>query len=985
MMKGISSVITVLLLVLVTVVLIGSSFVFFQKVQKNPTKESELILNNVLKTINTQFFVESFADNKIYIRNKGNNLESDEFSFYVDNNLVNFTSDTSSIESGRVGTFILDDINDSSRNLKIIHGSTSVYYPIRQVAATPPTTSTSTTILTTTTSTILPGQTTTIITSITSTSLTTTTLSPVPPTPQNLWEEQVCQSDGKVRVNFHWDPQINTDDFVLQIGATQYIIPGNVDQSGFIPDFTPSSSLTWILTARNAFGESSALKDTTTIYCPPPTTTTLPTSSTTSTSITTTISTTTTTIAITTTTLPAILPTHYFGTYITTGALGFEANLNPAKYNLSYIAGYDLAQQWAKVEPQDDVFNWTYLDNSLQKLKNDKKKAHIRIHAGPSSPDWLRTQKGIKTLCWNQSGGLVNPPFNCFPWMTDPVYQAERKEMLQALYNHYKNERPDLESVISFVLVPPSIHGKTQEFVRVQFPNQTIYLNRNDSTGVPIGIYCVSNIPAFSYCPINEITSLPTSTFTAQGYTDSALYQQFSNSIIDAYQAMPTWYLMVDHGSAAPSPLSLVQNNYNTILNNNMVDKAMIAFTWLGISPGTAEQIIINDVKANFFNASGNVAKIGWEPDLYTNETQYYEYWCNTSAPIKSKYFNSPSNKVPNSDLSTIFQDPDCGIPPTTTTTTTTTLTTTSTTTTSTTTTTISTTTTLPLPTSFRMATGFYTGNGFDNRAITSLGFKPDLVFVKADSASDPMVWTSSAMPSDFSLSLVATGSVSDAIQSLDLDGFTVGTNPSVNTADATYHWIAFQDNNAPDIAVGNYTGNGVDNRIITGLGFQPDLVTIKRNTATGAGFRTSSHTGDSGSVFFGTADETNAIQGFETDGFQIGTSSKVNTAGGNYYYFAFKSSSRFTTGTYTGNGTDNTFITTSFQPDWIWVKQNSTQIGVQRSSSVIGDNASIFGNTSANYLPNIIQSLQPNGFVIGTDTRVNSVGAKYYFVGWKI
>jgi len=355
----------------------------------------------------------------------------------------------------------------------------------------------------------------------------------------------------------------------------------------------------------------------------------------------------------------AALSTHYFGSYITTGALGFEANLNSSKYNLPYAAGYSLAQQWAKLEAQDDTFNWTYLDSKLQELKNAGKKAYIRIHAGPSSPDWLRTQKGIKTVCWNQSGAPLNPAWNCFPWMTDSVYQAERKEMLQAIYNYYKGSA--LESTISYVLVSPSNHIKAEEFVRVQFPTQTIYLDTNDASGVPIGIYCVSSFFFSSPCPEDQIKALPTSTFTAQGYSYSALLEQFRNSIIDAASVMPTWYILAMHGSYEQSPKDLVQNSYNTILNNNLVGRAMIGFTWLGRNPTTAgDQAIWDDVKANFFGSPKGEGMVGWEFYHEVIDSEIYEEWCKHGAPLRSKALHS--GKFPNSELDQIFNNPDCEV-----------------------------------------------------------------------------------------------------------------------------------------------------------------------------------------------------------------------------------------------------------------------------------------------------------------------------------
>ncbi len=83
------------------------------------------------------------------------------------------------------------------------------------------------------------------------------------------------------------------------------------------------------------------------------------------------------------------------------------------------------------------------------------------------------------------------------------------------------------------------------------------------------------------------------------------------------------------------------------------------------------------------------------------------------------------------------------------------------------------------------------------------------------------------------------------------------------------------------------YTGNGTDDRDITGVGFQPDWIWIKErngtrnhaltNSVIGSGFHLESNTTD--------AEESNAniIQAFQTDGFQVGTNAKVNANSSTY------------------------------------------------------------------------------------------------------
>src|SRR5919109_1842946 len=73
-------------------------------------------------------------------------------------------------------------------------------------------------------------------------------------------------------------------------------------------------------------------------------------------------------------------------------------------------------------------------------------------------------------------------------------------------------------------------------------------------------------------------------------------------------------------------------------------------------------------------------------------------------------------------------------------------------------------------------------------------------------------------------------------------------------------------------LATGSYTGNGTDNRSITGIGFQPDVVIVKGNAFGVAVLRSSTMSGDASKPLAGTTALTaNLIQSLDTNGFTLG------------------------------------------------------------------------------------------------------------------
>ncbi len=186
---------------------------------------------------------------------------------------------------------------------------------------------------------------------------------------------------------------------------------------------------------------------------------------------------------------------------------------------------------------------------------------------------------------------------------------------------------------------------------------------------------------------------------------------------------------------------------------------------------------------------------------------------------------------------------------------------------------------------------GSYVGDGTDGRSITGVGFQPAIVFLKHDGVG-AAVWSSISHPEGVSSFFGAVEDRADLIRGFEADGFQLSADPLVNAGDgSTYHYVAFRE--APGLLVtGTYTGDGSADRDITGVGFQPDYVWIKRSTADSAAVhRPSSLADDETLRFTRQPTGTNEITALQPDGFQVGSGPSVNFDGDTYHYVAWKSS----------------------------------------------------------------------------------------------
>jgi hypothetical protein len=276
---------------------------------------------------------------------------------------------------------------------------------------------------------------------------------------------------------------------------------------------------------------------------------------------------------------------------------------------------------------------------------------------------------------------------------------------------------------------------------------------------------------------------------------------------------------------------------------------------------------------------------------------------------------------------------------------------------------------------------GTYVGNGIDNRAITGLGFAPDLVLLKGDTAQNAVI-RSYTVSGDLAKDLIDGTLAGDRIQSLDSDGFTVGTDARVNANGVQYHWTAWIAA-AGEMTIGTYTGDGAAGRNITDLGFSPDFV-IVAGASMEAVYRNSAGTS---SFNFDATRDTTWISAMGADGFTVGSDARVNAAGQPYSFVAWNElAGKMDVGVYTGDGTDNRNISgTGFQPELVFVHRDAAGFNALAHPNSLGastDLALFLDDRGA--FANYIQALQANGFQVGNQSNINQSGATYVYAAWK-
>lgn len=196
----------------------------------------------------------------------------------------------------------------------------------------------------------------------------------------------------------------------------------------------------------------------------------------------------------------------------------------------------------------------------------------------------------------------------------------------------------------------------------------------------------------------------------------------------------------------------------------------------------------------------------------------------------------------------------------------------------------------LAFTTSDEIAVGSYTGNNRSTKAITGLGFQPELVWMFQDFSD----WYNTGAMNLFSgraETQFRDGSDpgGNFIQSFDADGFTANDYGAGGAY--TYHYVAF-DSDGSNVKIGTYTGTTADQNV--SVGFLPEFtMAIRSSSGYKQTWKSSTMGGDStlqlGAV---SASTTAKITGFSGSGFDLdGGQVDVNDNGNSHYYFSFGTS----------------------------------------------------------------------------------------------
>jgi hypothetical protein len=317
----------------------------------------------------------------------------------------------------------------------------------------------------------------------------------------------------------------------------------------------------------------------------------------------------------------------------------------------------------------------------------------------------------------------------------------------------------------------------------------------------------------------------------------------------------------------------------------------------------------------------------------------------------------------------------------------------------------------LPQPTIQKPSTAMdvvtYTGTGA-SQSISSLGFSPDLVWIKGRSgATDHAIYdTTRGVQQDLGSNLTTDETTqAQGLTAFGTNGFTIGTLAKINTSTATYVGWAWNESALNGLDIVSYTGNGTARTISHNLGVAPKMIIVKARTTAGTDqgwpvyhasntaapetdyllLNSTAATADLDTVWNDTAPTASV--------FSVGTGALVNTNNDTYIAYLFSEVEGFSKfGSYTGNGSaDGPFVWCGFRPRWVMIKRTDAVAGwtILDSGRSVSNVASLRINAESSAAEATLGlfDINSNGFKIRVDGAtapgVNTSGGTWIFAAF--
>jgi hypothetical protein len=222
----------------------------------------------------------------------------------------------------------------------------------------------------------------------------------------------------------------------------------------------------------------------------------------------------------------------------------------PSIAEKEYVQGILVRVVWKDIEPSNDSYNWSFIDNQIYAAQSFGKKIALAIGSGPNSPDWLYLL-GAQPISFSI-------PFNgTIPSPWDAIFLEQWKDFITELGNRYQND-----STIQLVYITNS---STNGFeMQLPFNPTPAYSELNYSDLVMIDSW-KQIIDRFNDAFPNHYLTNDFHPVNSSNLIADSVYSYANQTIGNRYGANAWWWTQ-NNTNIYPSQYTILQNSANTNL-----------------------------------------------------------------------------------------------------------------------------------------------------------------------------------------------------------------------------------------------------------------------------------------------------------------------------------------------------------------------------------------------------------------------------------
>ena len=131
---------------------------------------------------------------------------------------------------------------------------------------------------------------------------------------------------------------------------------------------------------------------------------------------------------------------------------------NISSKDFPFIKGFSFGQRWADIESQPGVFDWSSLDQAMDKAVARGQFVYLSISPGPDSPEWIYSH-GVPKVKTEGEKEKHKSKWDGYPYYLSPEYRKYHQRLITEFGKHIRGYPRKTQELIAFIQIKTGCTG----------------------------------------------------------------------------------------------------------------------------------------------------------------------------------------------------------------------------------------------------------------------------------------------------------------------------------------------------------------------------------------------------------------------------------------------------------------------------------------------------------------------------------------------